>query len=306
MTAKQSQLLGFLKDVGRSLCIALGIVIATFFLIRVIPGDVVDVMAIQGDLTYQQQTVLREEIGLDKSWSEQFILWSKMIIRGDFGVSSRFNVPIVDLIATALPVTVKLAFYGIGIGLILGVGLSILAIRFPGGIFKHLVDFITIWSITIPTFSIGITAVVVFAVWLGWIPAVGNLFVPAVILGMDIAGTLAKMLHEDLKEIGDADFVRTAKAKGLSSTKITLMHILPNGVATTLALVGIIFAGALSGTITLEVVFGLPGIGTLSLGAMKGRDYPLVQAVVIWLGLAVIMANLITDALHRLIDPRIK
>jgi peptide/nickel transport system permease protein len=122
---------------------------------------------------------------------------------------------------------------------------------------------------------------------------------------MDNAGTIAKMLYEDLKEIGTSEFIRTAKAKGLSRTRITMKHILPNGMASALAIIGILFAGALSGALTMEVVFGLPGIGTLTLGAMKGRDYPLVQAVVIWLGLAVVLANFVTDGLQRMIDPRI-
>jgi peptide/nickel transport system permease protein len=130
--------------------------------------------------------------------------------------------------------------------------------------------------------------------------------VPAIILGLDIGGTLAKMFHEDLKTIQSEEYIRTARAKGLSDARIVMRHMVPNAVAVVLALMGIIFAGVLSGTITLEVVFGLPGIGSLTLGAMQGRDYPTVQAVVIWLGLVVVAANLLTDTLQRLIDPRLR
>lgn len=306
MNARRAALLGFGLDVVHAMAIALGIIIASFFLIRVVPGDVVDVLGIQGDMTYQQQSKLREELGLNYSWVEQFRLWVMMMLHGDFGLSSRFTVPVMDLIETALPPTIRLGLLGMAIGLTLGLALPILAILYPRFPFPFLVNFITIWSITMPTFAIGIAGVIIFAVWLGWIPAIGNIWIPAIILGMDIAGTLAKMFYEDLKEFRGAEFVRTARAKGLSDARIVLVHMVPNALSVVLALMGIVFAGVLSGTITLEVVFGLPGLGTLTLGAMLGRDYPTVQAVVIWLGLVVVAANLLTDTLQRLIDPRLR
>ena len=303
---RRAALLGIGLDIARAAGIALGIVVASFFLIRIVPGDVVDVLGIQGDMTYQQQSQLREELGLTYSWTEQFRLWAGMMLQGDFGVSSRFTVPVMDLIRTALPPTIKLGLLGMAIGFALGLALPILAMLYPRSPFPFLVNFITIWSITMPTFAVGIAAVIVFAVWLGWIPAIGNVLVPAIILGLDIAGTLAKMFYEDLKALSTAEFIRTARAKGLSDARIVLLHMAPNALAVVLALMGIIFAGVLSGTITMEVVFGLPGIGSLTLGAMQGRDYPTVQAVVIWLGLVVVVANLITDLLQRLIDPRLR
>jgi peptide/nickel transport system permease protein len=138
------------------------------------------------------------------------------------------------------------------------------------------------------------------------IPAIGNLSAPALILGIDIAGSIAKILREDMKEIESADFIRTARAKGLSRARIVLAHILPNAMTVTLALVGLIFSNVLTGAITMEIVFGRPGIGTLALQAIKGRDYPLVQTIIIWLGIAVIIANLVADIAQRFVDPRIR
>lgn len=306
MSPRRAALLGAGLDVAQALAIALGIVVASFFLIRVVPGDVVDVLGIQGDLTYGQQARLREELGLTYSWVEQFRLWVGMMLQGDFGLSARFAVPVMDLIATALPPTIGLRLLGMAIGVTLGLSLPVLAMLYPRSPFPALVNLVTIWSITVPTFAVGIAAVIVFAVWLGWIPAVGNLWVPALMLGLDIAGTLAKMFHEDLKELARSEFVLAARAKGLSERRILLAHVVPNALAVTLALMGIVFAGVLSGTITLEVVFGLPGLGSLTLGAMQGRDYPVVQAVVIWLGLVVVAANLLTDLAQRAIDPRLR
>lgn len=292
-------------DIFRSLMVAAGIVVFSFFLIRMIPGDIVDVMGIEGTLTYGQQDAMRESLGLDVGWWQQFTAWLGMVAGGDFGASLRYGTPILDLLRVAMAPTLTLGASALAIGLTLGIGLPVLACVFPRSIFVGLVQVITLWSIVVPTFSIGILSVIVFAVWLGWIPAIGNIMVPAIILGMDTAGTLAKMLHEDMVDTERAAFVRTARAKGLSRWRIVLRHILPNALTVVVALFGILLAGALTGAITMEVVFGLPGLGTLTLQAIQGRDYPVVQAVVIWLGLTVVIANLISDLVQRALDPRI-
>lgn len=298
--------LGLASDIGRSLAIAIGFVVFSFFLIRVIPGDIVDVLGLEGSLTYGQQAVLREELGLNRGWWTQFVDWSGMILGGDFGRSLRFNIPIADLLLSALPTTLQLGATALLIGLVVGVALPVIACIWPNRLTVGAVEFITIWSITIPTFSIGIVCVIVFAVWLDWIPALGNFTVPALILGADIAGTVAKMLYEDMRDTDRADFVRTARSKGLGRARIVLLHILPNAITVVIAISGLLLAGALTGAITMEVVFGLPGLGTLTLQAIQGRDYPVVQAVVIWLGFAVVLANLVSDTAQRLIDPRLR
>jgi peptide/nickel transport system permease protein len=271
-----------------------------------IPGDIVDVMGIEGSLTYGQQEVMREELGLNRGWLGQFVAWSGMILGGDFGRSLRFGTPIADLLLTALPTTLQLGLAALLIGLCVGIALPVLACIWPNRLTIGAVEFITIWSITMPTFSVGIVCVIVFAVWLGWIPALGNFFVPALILGADTAGTLAKMLYEDMRDTDRADFVRTARSKGLGRARIVLRHILPNAITVVVAISGLLLAGALTGAITMEVVFGLPGLGTLTLQAIQGRDYPVVQAVVIWLGFAVVLANLASDTAQRLLDPRLR
>ncbi|MDB5525390.1 MAG: transporter permease [Rhizobium sp.] len=293
-------------DIARSFAIAVGIVVFTFFVIRMIPGDVVDLKGIEGSLTYSQQTAMRAELGLNKDWMTQFFEWVSMLASGNLGVSSRYNMPISGLLATVLPSTLKLGAAALAIGTTLGIGLPTLARLYPRSIFVGLVEAVTIWSITMPTFSIGIGCVIVFAVWLHWIPAIGNFIVPAIILGLDMTGTLSKLLHEDMKDIESAEFIRMARAKGLSHTRIILRHVLPNALTVIVAIGGLLLAGVFTGAITMEVVFGLPGLGTLALQAIQGRDYPVVQAVIIWLGFAVITANLATDIVQKLIDPRLR
>lgn len=294
--------LGALRAVG----LTVGITAIVFFLVRMIPGDAVDVAAIQGDLTYQQQSVLREQLGLTVDWWGQFWLWVGNALEGDFGNSLRFHRPVADMILNALPTTLALGFLALGIGLVLGIGTATLAMLFPRSPFVWLVNAINIWSISVPTFSIGVVGLIVFAIWLGWISALGNLIVPAAILGLDVAGQLAKMLHEDLKDSSLAQYVRTARAKGLHPARIVLRHILPNSLSVVLAISGIVMAGIIGGAITMEVVFGLNGIGSLVLQAMKGRDYPVIQAVIVLLALSVVVVNFVTDALQRLFDPRLR
>lgn len=293
-------------DLLRALAVALGIIVFTFFIIRMIPGDVVDVRGIEGALTYSQQSAMREALGLNKPWLTQFIEWSAMILSGDLGQSARFARPIAELLGAVLPSTLLLGATALGIGIVLGVSVCVLAALFPRSIFVPVVDFMTIWSITVPTFSIGIVSLIVFAVWLGWIPAIGNFMVPALILGLDAAGSIAKALHEDMRETETAEYVRAARARGVSHARIVLRHILPNAFTVTIAIIGLMLAGVFTGAITVEVVFGLPGLGTLTLQAIRGRDYAVVQAIIIWLGVAVIFANFIADTIGRLINPRLR
>lgn len=298
--------LGVLGEGLRLLVVAIGIAVIVFFLIRAIPGDVVDVLAIQGDLTYEQQVAIRAELGLHTTWIEQFWLWCRMALAGDLGQSARFGRPVTEMIGIALGPTLQLAGASFAIGLSLSIGVAVLAAVWPRSVFAWLVDAINIWAIAMPTFSVGIAAVIVFALWLGWMPAIGTMIAPAIILGIDTAGTLVKMLHEDLKEMDSALWVRTARAKGVGRLRIVLVHLLPNAASVVLAMTGIVLAGLVGGAITMEVVFGLPGIGTLTMQAMKGRDYPLIQAIILLLALGVVLANFVTDLLQRLIDPRLR
>lgn len=293
-------------DLLRAMAVVVGIVVFTFFLIRMIPGDVVDVRGIEGALTYSQQSAMREELGLNKPWLTQFGEWSMMILSGDLGQSARFARPIADLLGAVLPSTLLLGATALIIGVVVGITISVLAVLFPRSIFVRIVDLITIWSIAVPTFSIGIVSLIVFAVWLDWIPAIGNFLVPAIILGMDAAGSITKALYEDMREAETAEFVRAAQARGLSRTAIVLRHILPNAFTVTIAIIGLMLAGVFTGAITMEVVFGLPGLGTLTLQAIRGRDYAVVQAIIIWLGVAVIFANFVADVIRKLINPRLR
>jgi peptide/nickel transport system permease protein len=201
---------------------------------------------------------------------------------------------------------VKLAGLSLSFGLAIGISVAAAATIWPRSLFEWLVNCINIWSIAFPTFSVGVAGILIFVIWLGWTSHMGNILLPSLILGIDVAGQIVKPLHEDLKESMESNFIRTARAKGLSPMRIVLYHALPNSMTVALALGGIILAGLVNGSITMEVLFGLPGMSSLALSSIQGRDYTVVQAVILYLALTVVVANFITDIFQRLLDPRLR
>ena len=300
---KQLIEIGF--HLAKTLGQALGIVALVFFLARIVPGDTVDVLAAQGDLTESQQQVMRHELGLDQSTARQFVDWAVAAVHGDFGESIRFKRPVADMLAAALPTTLVFAslsfLVGIVIAFVLAVGAAITGSR----IIAALVDAVNVWSIALPTFCVGVVGILVFSVWLGWLPVLGGMLLPVLIIGVDSAGQIVKPLCEEMREASTSAHVRTARAKGLSPLRVAVVHLLPTALPVALALSGLVLAGLVAGTLTMEVLFGLPGIGSLTLNAIHGRDYPVIQAAVVVIAVALVAINSLTDILHRLIDPRL-
>jgi peptide/nickel transport system permease protein len=294
--------LGFLRQA----MLLAGIAIAVFLLIRIVPGDVVDSMALDGSLDDEAIAALRAELGLDAGTLTQFRIWVSRALVGDFGNSLRFDRPASELILAALPTTLGLAALALAAGLALGIVMAAAAALWPGSALPSLVEILNLWSIALPTFCVGLAAILVFSVWLGWLPVIGQWLSPVLILAVDIAGQVAKPLHEDLKEAATASHIRTARAKGLSPARIVLRHLLPNALTTVVALGGLILAGLIGGALTMEVLFGLPGLGTLAYQAISGRDYPVIQAVVLVFAVGVVMVNWATDAIQRSLDPRLR
>ena len=294
--------LGFLRQA----MLLAGIAIAVFLLIRIVPGDVVDSMALEGSLDDDAIAALRAELGLDAGTLTQFRIWASRALIGDFGNSLRFDRPASELILAALPTTLGLAALALAAGLVLGIVMAAAAALWPGSAVPSLVEILNLWSIALPTFCVGLAAILVFSVWLGWLPVIGQWLSPVLILAVDIAGQVAKPLHEDLKEAATASHIRTARAKGLSPARVVLRHLLPNALTTVVALGGLILAGLIGGALTMEVLFGLPGLGTLAYQAISGRDYPVIQAVVLVFAVGVVMVNWATDAIQRSLDPRLR
>ncbi|MGQ4273836.1 ABC transporter permease [Terrihabitans sp. B22-R8] len=289
----------------RMLAQAAGIVLVVFLLVRVVPGDAADVMALQGDLSPEQQQALRESLGLDRPMAEQFVSWVSAALQGDLGRSSRFDTPVSDMLGTALPLTLLLAMMSFALGLVLALGVAVGAVTTGNRVLHALVRVFNVWSVALPTFCVGVLGVLVFSIWLKWLPVLGSMVLPVVILGIDSAGVIVKPLYEELREAATSAHVRTARAKGLPAWRITLRHIMPAALPVTLALSGLVLTSLVAGTLTMEVLFGLPGLGSLMLNAIQGRDYPVLQAATIVIAVALVVINGVTDFLHRLADPRL-
>ncbi|MBG0789768.1 MAG: ABC transporter permease [Desulfovibrionaceae bacterium] len=295
-------LLSALRTAG----LVVSITVLVFFLVRVIPGDVVDLLSAEGGLDAAMQEEMRQELGLQQSRPAQLGNWAANAVHGDFGDSLRFHKPVGGMVCQALPTTIILSSLSFAYGLFLGCAVAVLAVLWPKSFFPKAVETLNAWSVAMPTFCAGLLGILVVVLWLEWMPMLGNMFLAVVVLGTDVAGQIAKPLYEDLKETATSKFIMTAKAKGLGKTRVILFHLLPNSLSVILALSGIILGGLVGGTITLEVLFGLPGIGKLALDGVLGRDYPLVQAVILLLAVAVVCINWFTDIIAKLIDPRLR
>ncbi len=302
MTAR---LLPVLFALVTGLARALAIVAVTFFLCRVMPGDVVDVLGLEGGLTDDQQTAMRSALGYDRSVVAQFIDWVSRALAGDFGQSVRFDRPVSEMLIHAVPVTAKLALGSFAVAVGLAFVLAVAATATRSRLLDAAIDGLNIWSISVPTFCAGVLGILVFSLWLGWLPVIGGLVLPIAIIGLDSAGQIVKLVREDLAEAVTLPHVRTARAKGLAPLRIAVAHVLPVAAPIALVLSGLVLAGLVSGTLTMEILFGLPGIGSLMLNAVHGRDLPVVLASVTVIAVAIVAINTLVDVLHRLIDPRV-
>lgn len=300
-----ARLLAVLASLLRGLVQAAVIVVLTFFLCRVMPGDVVDVLGLEGGLTEDQQQELRRSLGLDRPLPLQFASWVGHAATGDFGRSIRFDRPVGEMLATALPVTAHLAALSFCFGVGLALLLAIAATARPSRWLDGAIDAVNTWSIAVPTFCAGVAAILVFSIWLGWLPVIGGLLVPVLVIGTDNAGQIVKSLREELREAVMLPHVRTARAKGLSPWRIAVAHVLPAAMPIMLALSGLVLGGLVAGSLTMEVLFALPGLGSLTLNAIHGRDYPIILAAVTLIAVALVAINTMVDVLHRLIDPRL-
>ncbi|MGA0560928.1 ABC transporter permease [Ancylobacter sp. VNQ12] len=304
MRALLHRLAPFAVTLARMLAQAAGIVVIVFLLARLVPGDAVDVKGLEGDLTAAQQADLRQQLGLDRSVAEQLAVWSGRMLRGDFGVSIRFDRPVSDMLATALPTTLLFTALSFTAALVIALGVAVGAVTTGSRVLRGLVDLFNVWSIALPTFCVGVVGILVFSIWLGWLPVLGSMVLPVIIIGIDSAGLIVKPLHEELREAATSAHVRTARAKGLAPWRIALRHLLPTAIPVLLALSGLVLTSLVAGTLTMEVLFGLPGVGSLLLNAIHGRDYPVIQAAILVIAVALVAINAATDLLHRLIDPR--
>ena len=291
--------------------------VVVFAAMNILPGD--PALTILGmDATDDALAALRDQLGLNEPVVTRYALWVWNALRGDFGLSHSFKVPVAGLIAERLPMTVSLALAGMTMTLLIALPAGILAASNHRKAADWGVMFLSQLGIAVPAFWLSILLVLLFAVKLRWLPpghfpgwgdpvaAIRSLILPTVALGLVQSAVLARVTRSSALEVMRLDFVRTARASGLSRARVLWHHVLPNALVPIVTIIGMQFAAVVTGTIVIENVFSLPGLGRLVFQSISNRDLPTVQALVMMFAGIVVTANFIVDLLYVMIDPRLK
>ena len=287
-----------------------GVLILTFLLIHLVPGDPVEVMLGESSSSADRET-LRAELGLNQPIITQFGIYIAKLARGDFGVSIHTKTPIIEMIKTRYPATLKLAFISLIIGLAIGVPMGIYAALKAGHWQDFVVTIISVRFSAMPAFWLGPMLMLLFAVWLGWLPVSGmdsptSIILPAITLGFGLSAILTRMTRTSLLEVLGDDYIRTARAKGLNEKTVVIRHALRAALLPIITIVGLQMGSLLAGTVITETIFSWDGIGRLLVESIEKRDYPVTQACVLVVALSYVLVNVLTDMLYRIADPRVK
>lgn len=299
-----------LQQLVDTLIVLFGVSTLVFLLLALIPGDPVDVV-LGESAQAADRTAMREALGLDRPLVQRWGLFYVDLIRGDLGESLVRRQPVADLLMQRLPATLQLAAAAFLLVLLTAMPLGILAARFRGRWPDRMAQGIALIGVSIPNFWLGPLLVLLFSVWLGWTPVSGNLepgslILPAVTLGLSMAAITTRMVRSSLLETVSQPFIRTAYCKGLGETSVMLRHSLPNAMLPVITILGLQLGSLLAGAVITEVVFAWPGIGSLLVDAIRQRDYPLVQGIVLFIALTYVLVNRLSDLLSGWLDPRIR
>lgn len=300
--------------------ILLGITLLSFTIINILPGDVAVAMAGVDATSVNPEALeaIRAELGLDRPLYVQYLSWLGNVLRGDFGKSLALKVEILPEIMRRLPVTLELALLSVALGLLLGVPLGISAAIW-GGSWDWLSRGLVALGIGVPSFFLATLLVLFVAPLFPWIPTFSyvpfsqdpvkhllSLLFPAISIGVGMAMTVAENMRAAVLEVIKHDYITVAYAKGLGRPRVIWRHVLKNASIPIISVVGLQMAFVFSGTVIIENIFSIPGLGKLALNGVNLRDYPLVQGVLVFMATAVVLTNLVTDILYSLVDPRIR
>lgn len=303
-------LLGFML---RAAVVLTGTAFVTFVLLWNAPGDPAQAIAMaryNALLTEEVIALVREEAGLDAGFWTAFFSWVRPLVVLDFGRSVVSGQEVWPSLLSAIFYTFPLALAGLAIGTIISLPLAILATKKPGGPLDRITVAIASLGVAIPAYWLGLLLILLFAVQMGWLPAMGartpaHAVLPALTLGLGVAASLTRIIRSGILEARGQPFLPAIKRRGVSAKAIGRNHVAPHAAIPVVTLFGLELAFLLEGTVMVEVIFGRPGLGTLLVTAIEARDFPLVQAVVILTALLFVTVNLTIDIVYRLIDPRI-
>ncbi len=290
----------------------------TFISFNIIPGDPA-LMILGTEASPEKIAILHAQLGLDKSLLTQYVEWLTGMFRGDFGTSIQFSLPVKSLIAERLPVTISLAVFSLVLIIAASIPIGVYTAKKRGTLIDKLIGIITMMSISLPSFFIGIIFILLFGIILNLFVPGGYIsyqkdffgfskymFFPAVTIALPNIAIVVKFLRMSIINEMNLDYVRTAYSKGNKDNAVLYCHVLRNSIIPVITLLGMVVADVFSGSIITEQVFNLPGIGRLLVSSIMSRDFPLIEALVIYIAFLVVIANLLADVLLYIIDPRIR
>lgn len=286
------------------------IVTMVFLLAHIVPGDPVQQMLGEGARQEDLQQ-LRHALGLDLPLPAQYAKYLSRVARGDLGESIRFQQPVTRVIFSHYPATLELAFVALLVCAGIGIPAGIVAAHRRGSATDHAIGVFTLFGLSVPNFALGPVLILIFSVLVGWLPVSGrggisHLILPAVTLGAALAAILTRMVRTSVIEELSSDYVRTARAKGLSEAAVLFRHAFRNALIPILTILGLQFGTLLAGTIVTEKIFSWPGIGRLAVQAIDSRDYPLLQGCILCIAISYVVINLLTDLIYAFVDPRVR
>lgn len=298
------------KRILISIPVLIGVVLAIFIMLRIVPGNPVTTM--MGE--HVNPAVIEkisQEMGLDQPYYIQFLQYIFHALQGDFGTSYRLNQNVTQIILEAFPNTVKLSLLAAAVSWMIGIAAGVIAAVKQNRLLDRLFMGCALMGVSMPVFMTALVLQYVFAFKLKWFPVSGfdsfqAMILPAIVLGWNSAGSIARMTRSNLVEIMQEDFIRTARAKGLREYSVIIFHALKNAMLPVITMMALQISSMLSGAVLTESVFGVPGIGRLAVNAIETRDMPLLQGTVVFTTVLIIVGNLVADLLYNILDPRIR
>jgi peptide/nickel transport system permease protein len=295
-----------------------GVVTLVFVVMRLVPGTIVDQILAHGDASEEVQRSLRAFFGLDRPIYVQYLQYLGSLLTGDLGTSWRARFPAIDMILYALPVTLQLALMAALISTIVGITLGILSAVNENTPLDHVIRIVSLFSLSMPVFWQATMIILVLSLTVRWAPLgyvspfvdplqnLSLMILPALALGTSASASVMRMTRSCLLDVLRQDYIRTAQAKGLRERAVVVRHAVKNAMIPVVTILGLQVGSLLGGSVVVESVFGLPGIGLLILNAIGMRDYPIVQGAVIFTAVMFMLTNLLVDVLYGYLDPRIR
>jgi len=291
--------------------ILLGVSVIVFGIMHLTPGDPALLM-LGENATQEQYENLREQLGLNEPVVVQYAIWLGRMVQLDLGRSIRSNRPVLEELLARFPATVELAAVAIGLAIIIGIPIGVFSATRPDSFADNVATVGALGGLAMPVFWQGLMMILIFSVWLGWLPSSGRLggwqyyILPAFTLGTSAVAAITRMMRSTMLETIDQDFIRTARAKGVLRASVLYHHALRNALLPVVTVIGLQFGNLLAGAVITETIFAWPGIGRLAVDAIRSKDFPVVQGVVMMFAVTYALVNLFVDILYAYIDPRVR